>query len=794
VELPQFDRRPAILVGIPLSQFFETTQSTAASAYQDKLGLKLTLLVPAYMVPLTKAPAVISRNLHTERQQKGVKDSEPIEVRVANTRHEFSPIAVLDVNPDSPAAAYSRNLVAMEANQAARALRVPLPAKFLAVTGTLAEGARAVEPARLSRIDVFLEPDADREKTRAAVQEVVGDRAMVRTPEQQRKTTEDVVGGIRISFSLCSVGALVVGLFLVYNALSVSVAERRHDIGILRASGATRGQIGRLFAAESVVMGLAGAILGIPLGIGLAELALEQVREELDTVFMTGSLSPTSLGWVTVAAAFAAGLGVSLFAALVPAIQAASDQPADAVRRAPSGSAWIFRVVHRAACLLLVGGGIGMVVARESLPARVGSYIGLVLTLVGLFLAMPLLVSWTARLLQPLFRWLFGIEARLAADNLLRAPARTGVVIGALAGGVALMFQTSGVGRSNEEPIMTWIDQVLQADYYCFWGSLATASNSVTPMEPRIGREIKESVPGVEEVVGLRYLRPEFGDTVVYLIGVDARAFHDALRKRIPNGLSGLEYFPKLPDGPYCVVSDNFAIKHGTRVGDTITLAGPRGPVRLEVIGTGKDYSWSQGTLFLDRARFAELFDDDYVDLFHVFFAPGADHKATEAALVHFADRNQLLAKDRKFVRDYLTGVIDRIYKLAYIQQFLVGVVAALGVVTALLISVLQRRRELGLLRAVGATQGQVLRTVLAEAMLMGFLGMVLGIALGLPMEWYLLRVVLFEESGFYFPMIVPWLVVLLIGFIAVSVATLAGLAPALHAARLRIADAIAYE
>ena len=128
---------------------------------------------------------------------------------------------------------------------------------------------------------------------------------------------EDVVGGIRISFSLCAVGAIVVGLFLVYNALSVSVAERRHDIGILRSAGATRLQIGRLFAAESVVMGFTGSLLGIPLGIGLADLALDQFREELSSAFLSTHLSPLSLSWLTIAYAFIAGLGVSLFAALV---------------------------------------------------------------------------------------------------------------------------------------------------------------------------------------------------------------------------------------------------------------------------------------------------------------------------------------------------------------------------------------------------------------------------------------------------------------------------------------------
>jgi len=123
-----------------------------------------------------------------------------------------------------------------------------------------------------------------------------------------------------------------------------------------------------------------------------------------------------------------------------------------------------------------------------------------------------------------------------------------------------------------------------------------------------------------------------------------------------------------------------------------------------------------------------------------------------------------------------------------------VAVVAALGVVMALLISVLQRRRELGLLRAVGATQPQVLKSVLAEAMLMGALGTLLGFALGLPMEWYLLRVVMHDESGFVFDVLLPWKEALGIGLISVVASTLAGLVPALHAVRLRIPDAIAYE
>jgi len=263
----------------------------------------------------------------------------------------------------------------------------------------------------------------------------------------------------------------------------------------------------------------------------------------------------------------------------------------------------------------------------------------------------------------------------------------------------------------------------------------------------------------------------------------------------LPQGLPSLEAFDRLPEGDVIVVSDNFAARFKKKEGDVVTL--PRrqgGPVTLTIIGVGQDYTWSKGTIFMDRKRFKEIFEDDFVDVFHVYFRDDADPIATRRHLEQAVVPWKLAVENRGFVKDFLAGVIDKIYKLAYLQQVLVAIVAALGVVTALLISVLQRRRELGLLRAVGATQWQVLKTVMAEAFLMGAIGTVLGIALGLPMEWYILRVVLFEESGFWFEMIIPWKEALGIGLVAIAVATIAGLIPALRAVQLRIVDAIAYE
>jgi putative ABC transport system permease protein len=148
----------------------------------------------------------------------------------------------------------------------------------------------------------------------------------------------------------------------------------------------------------------------------------------------------------------------------------------------------------------------------------------------------------------------------------------------------------------------------------------------------------------------------------------------------------------------------------------------------------------------------------------------------------------------RDAYRDEISRVLHRFYGLLYAQQFLVGLVAMLGVISALFISVLQRRRELGLLRAVGATRGQILRAVLAEATLMGLIGVVIGFFAGLLLEWYVLRILILDEAGIVFPVLVPWVACVVVFGLSVLSATLVGLWPAYHATRLRIPEAIAYE
>jgi putative ABC transport system permease protein len=282
-------------------------------------------------------------------------------------------------------------------------------------------------------------------------------------------------------------------------------------------------------------------------------------------------------------------------------------------------------------------------------------------------------------------------------------------------------------------------------------------------------------------------------ETGVSVIGVDARRFCEVDNDHVPR-VPDLDLYRQMAARPGTVlVTENFAALHGVKPGEAVTLSG----VRLRVLGQVPDFSWGHGKVIMDWRDYAQRFGDTStsVDLYEVYLYPGANaEKVRDLLAKKIAPTEGLVIQTRRQFWDQLADAIERIYSVAYGQQIIVGVVAALGVVTALLIAVLQRRRELGVLRAIGASRSQVVCSFLAEATLMGLIGTVIGLVVGVPFDWYVLQVLIPEESGYSLPVIIPWAESGVIAVSALAIATLAGLWPALHAVRQRIPEAIAHE
>ncbi|HLW68337.1 MAG TPA: FtsX-like permease family protein [Gemmataceae bacterium] len=756
VILPEFNNQTAIFLGVDV-------QGGNAES-KDSFVEAVTVSDPLALV--TGRGVLIGDELAKVLSPDG-KPTKPFEIRAGGHSHRIQPAGTVKLK--GQAAKLSGFLIATEIRAASKMLN---------------------QDGVCDRIDLKLSPGADKEQVRAAAQAIVGEQGQVKAPEMASKATAEIAAGVHIGFILMGVGAMVVGLFLIYIVLAVSVAERRHDIGVLRSLGATRPQIAALFTGEAVVMGLVGALLGVPIGWGLAKFTFSVMKQDMEQVFF-GSGEGLQLTVPIVLIAVCSGVVTAGLAALVPAMQAASDEPADAVRRVPSAASRFFRYLQALASLAVIGAGFGCIAFRHQLPPQWGGIGGVVAMMVGVLLAVPLMVAVLSHLAQPLFRRLFGIEARLASDNLLRAPGRTGIVVGVLAAGVTLMLQTAGIGRSNEGPILAWLDRVATADMFIICGDPNASSSAMLPMDITVRDEIRK-IPGVQQTMTLRFSESEFNGRLILLISVDAVDYYHAHEHS--RNLPDLSLFLQLPEKNTCIVSENFAVLNHVKKGDTIELHGPNGPVPLHILGVIPDYHWSRGSIYVDRDFYKDAFQDPLIDTCHAFLKKDGHEEETRARVKKFCDSRALVVLNRQDIDVWTASFLRRLYFLSYLQQMVVGIVAALGVVMALLISVLQRRRELGLLRAVGATQSQVLYTVLAEATLMGIFGTILGLLGGIPLEWYLMRIVIYEESGLLFPVTVPWKETLILSGLAIATATLAGMMPAYHAARLRIAEAIAYE
>jgi putative ABC transport system permease protein len=653
------------------------------------------------------------------------------------------------------------------------------------------------DPDHINQIGITIEKAADRNAVQRAVEERLGQRAQVQTINDSQGLVSDVTAGLQIGFTIGGAGALVVGLFLVYNALSVSVAERRHDIGILRSVGATRAQISGLFVGEATVMGLVGSALGLPLGWLLSWLAIRPLAGVVTDLLVPIDSAGVELSWGLMVVAVLSGTLVADLAALVPAMQAAGEEPADAVRRVPRRSLLLYALLQIAGMVLLLGAGFLLAGFRQDLPERMGMFAGIVCLLLGGLIATPLLASLVGRFVQPLFRYFLGLEGRLAADNLVRSPGRTGLVVAALAATGGLMVQTAGFLKSSRLAIHEWVEDKIAADLFVTSGSAVTSGGAALSMQESMLDHLKE-IDGVQAILPVRFHRLDYNPSpgekrIVFLIALQAQEFlQNAGDRPLARALRGLE---KPLGSDRVLVSENFAALYKKRVGDWIELPGRTGPLPVEIVGTVVDYTWNRGTIIVDRDWYREEFNDRQVDVFDLFLKPGADVKEVRREIMdRYGAAEALFAVTRPEVNQDVKDAMQKIYALAYAQQTVVGLVALLGVVSALFISVLQRRRELGLLRAVGASRAQILRSVLAEAVLMGVIGALVGFGIGLLLEWYVLDVMLLDESGFTFPMRIPWSEAGVVSLASVALATLAGLWPAYLATRLRIPEAIAYE
>lgn len=593
-----------------------------------------------------------------------------------------------------------------------------------------------------------------------------------------------------------SVVALVVGVFIIYNTVSISVVERVKEIATLRALGATRRQIRSMIVIEWLVVGVLGSAVGVAFGYLLARLLLGEVTHNLNMLVHIVDVEKVVLSTWTLVWGLVLGTAATLAASIIPARHATASPPVDVLRQHGYRLAKSYRGVFIVGAAVIA---VGVVLIATGLSvSTIAGFACTGLFFIGVALMLPQITVTLSRWLKPSLRRRLSFEGYLGADNISKFPQRTTLTVTALGGGLAMMIASASLVESFIDAAQSWMDHAFPFDLAVSTTDFEKAVYSDQVL-PQAAVDDIRSNPEVAVAYGVRCIFTDFDELEVLLLSLDFDEFLDGHRRRGHNTWSEQFRDPALVEamnsGRGVAIAENFAYRFGVGAGDTIELSTPEGRRSFEVTRVFEDYSWPFGLVMMDRSVYENLWHDDTVTYVDICLADGVDRGAFQQHLTEaLGERFTLYVYDIADIKQTADDAMRDAVALGDVQVLIAIVIGFLGIVNSLLISVLQRTREIGLLRAVGMTRRQVSRSVMLEALYIGLVGGVIGIITGLAGGWFPLRYFTLGITGYLTPIVVPWKQMAMAIIAAALIGVFASVLPARRASAVNVIDAIGYE
>ncbi|MBC9716765.1 ABC transporter permease [Streptomyces sp. TRM66268-LWL] len=578
--------------------------------------------------------------------------------------------------------------------------------------------------------------------------------------------------------------AFLVGIFLIINTFSMLVAQRTREIGLMRAIGSSRKQVNRSVLVEATLLGVFGSILGVGAGVGLA-VGLMKIMSSMGMNLSTDDLT---VQWTTPAIGLFLGIVVTVLAAYLPARRAGKVSPMAALRDAGTPADGKAGLVRALVGLVLTGAGVfGLYTAATADTAGDGSMWlggGIVLTLIGFVIVGPVLAGGVVRVISALVLRMFGPVGRMAERNALRNPRRTGATGAALMIGLALVACLSVVGSSMVASATDQLDKSVGADFII---------QGQQRIVPQAEKAVQDS-PDLEHVT--RYKMAEVAMTApdgrtekkTDVIAADPTYPKDLRRETTAGELSDAYALDSLS------VGSDYAKEYGVKVGDTVTVAFKGGETaKLEVAAiTDDDSTFDQGARYMSLATLEKYLPADRIPPNTMMFAKAEDGRA-DAAYTALKDTlkqyPQYEVRDQSDYKEELKSQVGQLLNMVYGLLALAIIVAVLGVVNTLALSVVERTREIGLMRAVGMSRRQLRRMIRLESVVIALFGALLG--LGLGMGWGATAQRLLALEGLDV-LEIPWPTIIGVFIGSAFVGLLAALVPAFRAGRMNVLNAIA--
>ncbi|WP_328312409.1 FtsX-like permease family protein [Streptomyces sp. NBC_00442] len=579
--------------------------------------------------------------------------------------------------------------------------------------------------------------------------------------------------------------AFLVGIFLIINTFSMLVAQRTREIGLMRAIGSSRKQVNRSVLVEALLLGVFGSILGVGAGVGLA-VGLMKLMGSIGMELSTGDLT---VRWTTPVTGLILGVVVTVVAAYTPARRAGKISPMAALRDAGTPADGKAGRIRAAIGLVLTGAGTAALFASgNSTQASAGSSLlglGVVLTLIGFVVIGPLLAGVVVRVISALVLRMFGPVGRMAERNALRNPRRTGATGAALMIGLALVACLSVVGSSMVASATDELDKSVGADFI-------VSSGTGQPIVPQAADALRKT-PGIAHVtdykaVDAKLTAPD-GKAIDDQVTAADPTYQEDLRRKTVAGDLAAAYGKGAMS-----VGDTYAKEHGVTVGDTMTVAfkgGATATLKVAAI-TSDDTNVDKGAMYTNITTVARYLPADRMPKNMLMFAKADDGRAKEA----YASLKQSLkaypqykVQNQADFKQDLKDQIGQLLNIVYGLLALAIIVAVLGVVNTLALSVVERTREIGLMRAIGLSRRQLRRMIRLESVVIALFGALLGLGLGMGWGTTAQKLLALEGMGV---LEIPWPTIATVFVASAFVGLFAALIPAFRAGRMNVLNAIA--
>jgi putative ABC transport system permease protein len=660
---------------------------------------------------------------------------------------------------------------------------------------------------RLDRIELVTEPGHSVEGIAAEIRARLPTHLAVTRPSHRNEQVERMVQAMQTNLATLGAVGLLIGLLLVYNTVAFAVVQRRREIGILRALGMSRGRVSTVFLAEAAFMGLVGGIAGSVMGVALARTLVTLLSRTVSELYVSldGMAPDQGFEWAMPPDVWVhgglLGIAVSMLGAAGPSLDAGRTTPARALAPGDyeasqelrsAALAWTGAAGLTASGLLAIPGPVNGV--------PLWGYASAFCLLLSLSCLAPAAARGGAALLRMRRLMLrgsgVGTIARIAVEQVARAPGRNGVTVSALMVGLAVMVGVGIMIHSFRGTVEHWIHQTILADLIVAPTAWLQGDDSgmLSKRMPLEWRDAVAAIPGVAAVDPYRELTVEVHGRPVSLVARDLELHAQRSRYLFLDGDSAETLGQTVASGGVAI-SEVLAGALGVRRGDTLRIATPFGEASFPVVGVFYDYATDGGKLVMDGALYRRLWRDRTATVLAVYVAPTAQAAEVRRRIGEVIGREgQVVVIGNAELKAEILAIFDRTFRVTYALEIIAVVIALLGIVNTLLTSVVERRRELATLRAIGASRGQIGRLVLWESCWLGVLGAALGSLGGVLLSVLLIEVINKQSFGWTIQLSIPLGLFAQVVGLALATAMVAGYFPARWAARQPVAEGLTYE